>query len=132
MTTAHQGFTLIELAIVIAIIAILSGVAIQRIAGLVGGAEYALAINFGKTLSSSSATYMAKTGSPPSGYDDFVTTDVNAVNTATYTVALPSNSQGQPLCDPPSTNQIVCNGYETLTVTYTLAGGITDTVVTDK
>lgn len=132
MTHDNQGFTLIELAVVIAIIAILAGVAVQRMSGLVGGAEYALAINFGKTLNSSSATFTVNNGFAPSRYPEFVTADVSEVNSNTYTVALPNTPQGQPLCNTLEDTRIVCDAFETLSVTYTLSGGITETSIAKK
>jgi prepilin-type N-terminal cleavage/methylation domain-containing protein len=128
----NQGFTLIELAVTIAIIAILASVAIQRMSGLVGGAEYALAINFGKTLNSSSATFTANNGYTPSRYPEFVTQNVSEINTETYMVALPHNPKGKALCNALNDTEIVCDAYETLTVTYNLSGGITETTVVNK
>jgi hypothetical protein len=100
--------------------------------GLVGGAEYALAINFGKTLNSSSATFTANNGFAPSSYPEFVTQEIDELNTNTYTVALPHNPQGQALCNTLNDTQIICDAYETLIVTYTLAGGITETNIVNK
>jgi len=132
MYATKQGFTLIELAVVIAIIAILSSVAIQRLSGLVGGAEYALAINFGKSLNSSSSTYIASNGRVPNGYTDFVTNDVTQVNDQTYTVALPTSTRGKTLCSAPTATEILCGDFETLIATYTYDNGITSTNIVDK
>ena len=130
--TSHSGFTLIELAVAIAIIAILASIALTRLAGLVGGAEFALATNFGKTLNSSSSTFIAQHGHAPASYTDFVTTDPANVTTGSFTVALPVNPKGEALCQPPSGSQLVCDNFETITATYTLAGGITQTSIVDK
>jgi type IV pilus assembly protein PilA len=79
--SAQKGFTLIELAIVIAIISVLAAVAIPRFADLGQTAEAALAQDMVSQLSSGAAIYTARQGTPPTGFTQYVTltnADLNA------------------------------------------------------
>jgi prepilin-type N-terminal cleavage/methylation domain-containing protein len=71
-TASSGGFTLIELAIVVAIIAILAAVAIPRLSGSTQAAERAQLLDMQSKLSSAAAVYTAATGTTPSSFQDFV------------------------------------------------------------
>jgi prepilin-type N-terminal cleavage/methylation domain-containing protein len=122
-TKAAKGFTLIELAIVIAIIAILASVAIPRFANMTDNANGALAQAYLSQLNTASATWMASNAATPTGFAQFVENATSVPAAATTTIALPKR---------PNSNLAACTLGGTITcafggtigtVTYTLVGG---------
>ena len=72
---AAKGFTLIELAVVIAIIGVLAAVGINGMAGMNIAAERGIANDFKGKLISGVALYMARQSRPPAAMGDFVDAD---------------------------------------------------------
>ncbi len=72
-THKYTGFTLVELAVVIAIVAILAAVAVPRLMNLGDSAERAAAKDFLRQLRSAHSLYLANNRTAPSDFSDFVT-----------------------------------------------------------
>jgi prepilin-type N-terminal cleavage/methylation domain-containing protein len=72
---AAKGFTLIELAVVIAIIGVLAAVGINGMAGMNIAAERGIAQDFTTKLQSGASLYMARVGRLPAALVDFVDAD---------------------------------------------------------
>jgi type IV pilus assembly protein PilA len=68
----QRGFTLIELAVVIAIVAILAAVAIPRLTDTTDAAEAAVFRDFKSQLVSAAAMFTARQGAVPTGFNQFV------------------------------------------------------------
>ncbi len=73
---ARTGFTLVELAIVIAVVAILAAVAFTRLMETPESAERALVMDYLNQLKSAASMYTAESGVHPQGFDNFVDTNV--------------------------------------------------------
>ena len=82
----QKGFTLIELAIVIAIIGILAAVAVPRFSDLAGSAEQAVAESVLSSLQSSAAIYVAEQRQIPTQFADFVVAQGQPVAPQTMTL----------------------------------------------
>ncbi len=80
------GFTLIELAIVIAVITILASVAYARLLSLSGTSELAVINDFKQQLISAASSFTIEQGSIPNGFNDFVETAQTIQEPRTLTI----------------------------------------------
>jgi len=127
----QKGFTLIELAIIIAIIGIMSAVAVTQFIDLTGNAEEAVLSDYLQKLNTGVASYMAATGHRPDTFADFVANTPAALSPGTgLNIALLTNRAGTVLCSPAATapTTLTCDqaALRARTAVYTLnAGAIT-------
>lgn len=87
MKTAQKGFTLIELAIVIVIVAVLAAVAVPKFSNVTRSAQAAVAKDLMAQITSAASIYTAERQATPRLFSDFVTPNPIAAN-AQHTLSL--------------------------------------------
>lgn len=132
-----KGFTLIELAIIIGIIGIMSAVAVTQFIDLTGNAEEAVLNDYLQKLNTGVASYMAATGHRPDDFEDFVADTPAGLTPGTgKNIALLTNKAGVALCGVPEegSTTLTCDesGLRAKQATYTLNSGAITMALTDK
>jgi prepilin-type N-terminal cleavage/methylation domain-containing protein len=136
-TKRNKGFTLIELAIIIAIIGIMSAVAVTQFIDLTGNAEEAVLSDYLQKLNTGVASYMAAQGHIPDDFEDFMAATPADLTPATgKNIALLTNKSGTALCTMPAAAALTltCDaaGLRAKKATYTLNAGAITMVLANK
>jgi type II secretory pathway pseudopilin PulG len=137
----QSAFTLIELGIIIAIIGIMSAVAVTQMMDLTGNAEEAVLQDYLQKLNTGAAQYLVSQGKRPTKFSDFVvatTADLTAANTALgKTIPLLYNKKGQEMCGTvvATTQSFTCEGGVNAGIAnrkavYTMQNGMITAVIT--
>ena len=121
---SYRGFTLIEVAVVIAIIAIIAAMALPRLTDLGDEAERAAVKDYLQKLRSAYSLYTAANTGPPQTFDDFVS-QTPLANDGPQTLSVANMGRGG--CKVQG-NQIQCRPEDfpklyqnlNLQITYTL------------
>jgi prepilin-type N-terminal cleavage/methylation domain-containing protein len=126
----RKAFTLIELAIILAIIGVMSAVAITQMMDLTGSAEEALFEDYLQKLNTGVAQYMVAKGHRPDSFSDFVGATLDVSNGVT--VPLLVSKSGDPICPAPGAGTMNCNGagVRSRNATFTLTSGTIELQIT--
>jgi prepilin-type N-terminal cleavage/methylation domain-containing protein len=128
MRSSTKGFTLIELAVVIAIIAILAAVAIPRFGDTTTQAERSMIKDMVNQLTSAAANYTAEQGATPTDFNSFVET---SATTATSPKTISIKSFGGGACSSTGATIGSCN-FQKWTPTYNWNSGQITVTATGK
>lgn len=136
----QSAFTLIELGIIVAIIGIMSAVAVTQMMDLTGNAEQAVLQDYLSKLNGGAAQYLVATGKRPVNFDDFVGLNNAALTPEAIangiTVPMLYNKKGQEMCGAtvPTTNVMNCvggtnAGLDKARARYTMTNGAVTAVI---
>lgn len=118
----RQGFTLIELVVVIAILGILAGIAIPRFLNAQASARGAKLLGDLRSIDSAISIYAAETGNYPTKMSQLVITDTSAEDARSLLAAIPVPPESDTtmiiLQNDGSTKEFITSGTE-----YTIIDG---------
>lgn len=137
----QSAFTLIELGIIIAIIGIMSAVAVTQMMDLTGNAEEAVLQDYLQKLNTGAAQYLVSQGKRPTKFSDFMVQNNAALTPANTalgkTVPLLYNKLGLEMCGtvPSATQTFTCEGGVNAGIAnrkavYTMTNGMVTAVIT--
>ncbi|MBY0449984.1 MAG: prepilin-type N-terminal cleavage/methylation domain-containing protein [Cyanobacteria bacterium] len=128
----NKGFSLIELAIVVAVVAVLIAVAVPKFANADKSAEEALIAGEVSHLQTAAYVYTMRQGTPPNGFNDYVTTQAPPYPSP-FTISMadfksPSNQSPGVTCQigspSPAGDSMNCIQLKFYSVYYTYAEGV--------
>jgi prepilin-type N-terminal cleavage/methylation domain-containing protein len=139
--SGNKGFTLIELAIVIALLSILASLAIQKMADLQSSAERATAQDFLSSLNSGLGLYNARMlKNPPGGFSNFVSSDPAHMTQAPagdnfYTVitaTMGPNAKNGQQCTVSNTQVDCTAAFNRINVSYSFTNDVVTASITER
>jgi len=135
----YKGFTLIEMGVVIAVIGILSVMAMVQTEGMDESMENALLEDYLQKINAGAATYLENTGQEPTDFRQFIAINRASLDPANnILVPLLYNKDNVEMCGtvrPVSgTTTLICNGSGLVKrkATYTLTAGMVSIVIAPK
>ena len=134
----QSAFTLIELGIIIAIIGVMSAVAVTQMMDLTGNAEEAVFQDYLQKLNGGAAQYLVFAGKRPQKFSDYVEKDTASLDPTTgKVVPLLYNKKGDPMCGTtvPTGQTLTCepgtgSGVSNRKAVYTMTNGMITAVIT--
>ena len=135
----HKGFTLIEMGVVIAVIGILSVMALVQTEGMDESTENALLEDYLQKLNAGAAKYLENTGQEPTDFRQFIAANRTSLDPDNnILVPLLYTQRNVEMCGtvrPASGSKtLICNGSGLVKrkATYTLTAGMVSIVIEPK
>jgi prepilin-type N-terminal cleavage/methylation domain-containing protein len=138
-TTTPRAFTLIELTVVIAVMGILTAMAMVQTEGIDDSTENALLEDYLQKLNAGAAKYLENTGQSPSDFQQFMAIDRASLNpNNNILVPLLYNRNNVEMCGTSlpavGSTTLLCqgSGLTKRKATYTLTAGMVSVVILAK
>ncbi len=138
-TTLPRAFTLIEITVVIAVMGILTAMAMVQTEGIDDSTENALLEDYLQKLNAGAATYLENTGQPPTDFRQFMAVNRASLNpNNNILVPLLYNRNNVEMCGTSlptvGSTTLLCQGLGLTKrkATYTLTAGMVSVVISAK
>jgi prepilin-type N-terminal cleavage/methylation domain-containing protein len=138
-TTLPRAFTLIELTVVIAVMGILTSMAMVQTEGIDDSTENALLEDYLQKLNAGAATYLENTGQMPNAFRQFMAVDRDGLDpNNNILVPLLYNRNNVEMCGTSlpaaGSTTLTCQGAGLVKrkATYTLSAGMVSVVISAK